>query len=291
MKTCAIVLNYFGAHETEKCLNSLVNQPLETIYIADNSASASEAQNLKKLVEEFSKTIVHTKIRLLFNETNLGFPRAMNGALKYDMKEFGGHDFYILLNNDAEATPGMVQKLLDKMTQNPDISLIAPRILTSHGEIGYFWYNKLFGSITLEKKPFSFPFISGCCLLFRRSLIENMPLFDNDFFMYGDDASLSWRLNREGLKVFSADEINIIHDGTAASPQGNLFYEYYVSRGHILMALKTWERLYELPLFIMGRLLYLSSRSIIRSVRYRSFIPIIAFFLCWFPLEIKNKGK
>lgn len=270
MTTCAIVLNYFGAHETGRCLRSLVNQVLDTIYIVDNSASVSEAQNLTKLVEEFSKTFVHTKIRLLFNETNLGFPRAMNGALKYDMKEFGGHDFYILMNNDAEATPDMVQKLLDKMNQNPDISLIAPRILTSHGEIGYFWYNKLFGSITLEKSPFSFPFISGCCLLFRRSLIENRPLFDNDFFMYGDDASLSWRLNGEGLKVFSADDIYIIHEGTAASPQGNLFYEYHVSRGHILMALKTWERWYELPLFIIGRLLYLSSRSIIRSVRYRT---------------------
>jgi N-acetylglucosaminyl-diphospho-decaprenol L-rhamnosyltransferase len=291
MKICAIVLNYFGAHETEKCLRSIVNQALDTIYIVDNSASRSEAQNLTKLVQEFSSKEVHTIIKLLFNDKNLGFPRAMNRALKYDIEDFGGHDFYILLNNDAQATPGMVQKLLDKMNQNPDISLIAPRILTSHGEIGYFWYNKLFGCITFEKRPLSFPFISGCCLLFRRSLIEDRPLFDKDFFMYGDDASLSWRLYREGLKIFLADDIFIIHEGTTASPQGNLFYEYYVSRAHILMVLKTWARLYELPLFILGRLLYLSSRSIIRSVRYRTFIPIIAFFLCWFPLKIKNKRK
>ena len=288
MKTCAIILNYFGAHETERCLRSLVNQALDTIYIVDNSASGSETQNLTKLVEEFSKTFVHTKIRLLFNETNLGFPRAMNGALKYDVKEYGGHDFYILLNNDAEATPGMVQNLLDKMNRNPDISLIAPRILTSHGEIGFFWYNKIFGSITLEERPCCFAFLSGSCLLFRRSLVDRELLFDEDFFMYGEDAFLSWRLHSKGLKIFSADGIHIIHEGTGSSSQGGLFYEYHVSRGHILMALKTWESLYELPLFIIGRLLYLSSRSIIRSVRYRTLIPIIAFFLCWFPLEIKK---
>ncbi|MGD0821859.1 MAG: glycosyltransferase family 2 protein [Desulfomonilia bacterium] len=276
-------------HKTEKCIRSLVNQLLDTIYIVDNSASGPEAQKLTKLVEKFSNTVSHAELRLLFNDENLGFGKAMNKALEHDIKEFGGHDFYMLLNNDTEATPDMVRKLLDKMDQNPDISLIAPRIVTGHGEIGYFWYNKLFGSVTLKERPFCFAFLSGSCLLFRRSLIDRELLFDEDFFMYGEDAFLSWRLHSKGLKIYSAVGIHIIHEGIGSSSQGGLFYEYHVSRGHILMALKTWEHLHELPLFIIGRMLYLSSRSIIRSLRYRNLIPITAFFLCWFPLEIKNK--
>jgi N-acetylglucosaminyl-diphospho-decaprenol L-rhamnosyltransferase len=287
-KTCAIILNYFGAQKTKVCLKSLVGQAVDTVYIVDNSASQPEADRLSILVEEISSTNGSPLIRLLFNKDNLGFGRAMNKALKYDIEEHEGHDFYILMNNDAQATPDMVERLLATMQHEKDISLIAPRILTGHGETGFFWYNRLFGFITMDKWPLSFPFLTGCCLLFRRSLIENEPLFDEDFFMYGEDAYLSWKLQNNGQKVLCAEDIHIVHEGTGSSSHGGLFYEYHIARGHILLATKTWEHSYELPLFIMGRILYLSTRALVRSLRYFNLAPIYAIFLCWFPLKIRN---
>ena len=290
-QACAIVLNYFGAQKTKMCLKSLVGQAVDTIYIVDNSASQIEADMLSRLVEEMSATHKSPLIRLLFNGDNLGFGKAMNSALRNDIENYGGHDFYILLNNDAQATPDMVKRLLATMQQEEDISLIAPKILSGLGETCFFWYNRLFGFITMEKRLLSFPFLTGCCLLFRRSLIENEPLFDEDFFMYGEDAFLAWRLQSKGRKIYCTDDIHIVHEGTGSSSHGSFFYEYYVARGHILLALKTWERFYVLPLFIMGRILYLSTRSILRSLRYKSIAPILALFLCWFPLNIKNTGR
>ena len=290
-RICAIVLNYFGSQKTEMCLKSLVGQAVDTIYIVDNSASQREADMLSRLVEEMSATHKSPLIRLLFNGDNLGFGKAMNSALRNDIENYGGHDFYILLNNDAQATPDMVRRLLATMQQEEDISLIAPKISTGHGETSYFWYNRLFGFITMKKRLLSFPFLSGCCLLFRRSLIANEPLFDEDFFIYGEDAYLAWRLQSKGRKIHCTEDIHIIHEGTGSSSHGGLFYEYHVARGHILLAMKTWDSLYELPLFIIGRLLYLSSRSILRSLRYRTLTPILALFLCWFPLRIKNAGR
>ena len=290
-QTCAIVLNYFGAQKTKMCLKSLVGQAVDTIYIVDNSASQAEADMLSRVVEEISSTHGSPLVRLLFNGDNLGFGKAMNRGLRHDIENHGGHDFYILLNNDAQATPDMVKRLLATMQQEKDISLIAPRISTGHGVTGFFWYNRLFGFITMKKRLLSFPFLTGCCLLFRRNLIENEPLFDEDFFMYGEDAFLAWRLQSKSRKIHCTDDIYVVHEGTGSSSHGGLFYEYHVARGHILLALKTWETFYELPLLIMGRIIYLSSRSILRSLRYRSISPILALFLCWFPLSIKNTGR
>jgi len=46
-QTCAIVLNYFGAEKTEKCLQSLFDQAVDTIYLVDNSASEAETHKLR----------------------------------------------------------------------------------------------------------------------------------------------------------------------------------------------------------------------------------------------------
>ena len=287
-RTCAIVLNYFGAQKTKMCLNSLVGQAVDSIYIVDNSASQAEADILSRLVEEISAIHESPFIRLLFNDDNLGFGKAMNRALRHDIQNHGGHDFYILLNNDAQATPDMVKRLLARMQQEEDISLIAPKISTDHGKTGFFWYNRLFGFITMEKRPFSFPFLTGCCLLFRRSLIEKEPLFDEDFFIYGEDAFLAWRLWSKGSRIVCADDIHVLHEGTGSSSHGGLFYEYHVARGHILLATKTCENSYALPLFILGRIFYLTTRALMRSLRYFSLAPIYAIFMCWFPLKIRN---
>jgi GT2 family glycosyltransferase len=144
---------------------------------------------------------------------------------------------------------------------------------------------------SLKKKPLSFPYLSGCCLLFRRSLVENEPLFDEDFFMYGEDVYLSWRIQKTGKAITCTDDVTIIHEGTGSSNHGDLFYEYHVARGHILLALKTCEHHYDLPLFMLGRILYLSTRALIRSLRYFNLTPFVALVLCWFPLKIRHNCK
>jgi len=285
-RTCAIVINYHGAEKTEKCLRSLLGQAVDTVILVDNSVSSCEAQALEKLVGEIRTETPHPAIRLVVNDENLGFGRAVNRAIRQDMESCGGHEFYMVINNDAEATPAMVERLVSKLEEDRGISLISPLVISAHGSMEYLWYNKVFGSVTLDKIPLSFPVLSGCCLLFRKSLVEKAPLFDEDFFMYGEDVDLCWRLQKNGSGILCCRDIPVHHEGTGSSHHGGFFYEYHVARGHVLLAVKTGGGLQGILLFLMGRVLYLSSRALIRTLRYRTLAPLLALLTCWVPMKV-----
>lgn len=286
-RTCAIVINHHGAERTGKCLRSLLGQAVDTVILADNSASSRETQSLEKLVGEIMADTPRPAIRLVVNNENLGFGRAVNRALRQDMESCGGHEFYMVINNDAEATPNMVARLVSRLEENRNTSLVSPLVVSAHGSMEYLWYNRVFGSVTLERSPFSFPVLSGCCLVFRKGLVENNPLFDEDFFMYGEDVYLSWRLQKNGSGILCCRDITVLHEGTGSSHHGGFFYEYHVARGHVLLAVKTGGSVPDILLFLMGRVLYLSSRALIRTLRYRSPAPILALLTCWLPMRIR----
>lgn len=262
-------------------------QAIDTIRVVDNSASCAEMEILSKMVESLSQGSGSPMIKLHASDENYGFGKAINRAIKHDREECGGHEYYLLINNDAEASQEMVSKLLSLMEQEQDISLIAPVIVTEQGSIGRTWYNKIFGSTSPTKRGLDFPYLSGCCLFVRKNLIRRDVLFDESFFMYGEDVHLSWRAQKSGSGILCAEDVQVAHEGSGTARQASFFYEYHVARGHVLLALKTWERAYELPLFLLGRALFLAARAVIRSVRYRTLSPALAFILCWIPLKVR----
>lgn len=289
-KTCVIIVNFFGSAKTERCVSSLIDQAVDTVYLVDNSASPDESQKLEQFVKRVSTDNDRPIVRLHINDENLGFGRAVNGIIRHDLKISGGHDFYMVINNDAEATPKMVENLVSIIEQNSSLWLLSPLVTSGNGSIENFRYSRLFGATTHTRNPLSFPFLSGCCLVFRKSLVENVPLFDEDFFMYGEDVHLSWRVQKQGGIIHCARDIQVIHEGTGSSHYGGFFYEHHVARGHVLLALKTWNHFIEIPLFLTGRMLYLLLRACIRALRYKTPVPILALFTCWFPFKVRLKS-
>lgn len=282
-KTCTIIVNYFGAERTGRCIASLVDQAVDTILLVDNSASVTESTRLAEIVNRVSSPDIHLQV----NENNLGFGRAVNKAIRLDLEDSGGHAYYVLINNDAEASPGMVERLVSVLEQRNDVSLVAPLAVTGSGQTGYFWYSRICGSVSLRRTMSSFPFLTGCCLVIRKGLVEKTPLFDEDFFMYGEDVILSWKIQRQGDAILCMDDIRVYHEGTGSSSHGGFFYEYHTARGHILIALKTAEGFPELLLFLSGRVLYLTARALIRTWRHRNLSPVLALFSCWIPLKVR----
>lgn len=290
-KTCVIIINFFGSAKTKKCLKSLAGQAVDTIRLVDNSVSYDESQNLSKLVKEFSAHNNYPAVQIHINSDNIGFGKAVNMAIRQDMENSGGHDFYMIINNDAEATPGMVEKLVSLLEQDASLSLVSPRVIFENGSINRFWYNKIFGSVSHTRSPFSFPFLSGCCLIFRKSLVEDAPLFDEDFFMYGEDVHLSWRVQKQGGFILCARDIPVLHEGTGSSNHGGFFYEHHVARGHVLLALKTCEHLPEIPLLVLGRIIYLSARACAHALKYGSPLPFLALISCWIPFKVRPEKR
>jgi hypothetical protein len=67
-----------------------------------------------------------------------------------------------------------------------------------------------------------------------------------------------------------------------------MFYEYHMARAHILLATKTWRYSFlEIPFMLISKASVLCIRASFRSLRFRSFVPLKAFFMAWRALNVR----
>lgn len=284
MKICAIVLNYRDAARTEACMSSLHGQGLDTVLIVDNSADEHATDELAAMLERQKECVDYTP-HLLNSGNNLGFARGVNLALN---DEAALHcDAFLLINNDAVALSDMVARLAAALADT-GAAMVAPTVVDAAGvQQPMLWYQRFFGLLTVRPLPGSFPYLSGCCLLVRREILENGRLFDEDFFMYGEDTRLGWRLACAGKKPLRLDDAFVRHDGAGSSRRGQMFYEYHMARAHVLLAMKTWHHPMEIPLLLASKCVGLSLRALWRSLRFGNIAPLKAFFMAWLALDIR----
>jgi GT2 family glycosyltransferase len=226
------------------------------------------------------------EIEILSAERNLGFAQGVNFVLSRARASGSTHDYYLLLNNDALAGPRLVNGLIAEFRKHPDAALVAPRIFSSEsGRERGIWYHRYFGLLLSRPGRLRFHYFTGCCLLVRKELTSNSGLFDEAFFMYGEDAELGWRLNRQGRKMICATNVFVRHDLGPSAERTSLFYEYHMARGHLLLSLRTWLHPAEIPLMLSAKVVALAGRAALRSLRYRKLAPLAAFLLSWIPFS------
>ncbi len=272
----AIVINYFGVALTTQCAQSLIGEKLDTLLLVDNSASPEQREAMLGLAANISATTPDLVVRTILNNRNLGFGAAVNRAIAADQTATGGHDYYLLINNDAVATKGLVAALLAAARGNPKAALISPRIDWAGQDVSYYWYQPYLALVTRNQLPGSFPYLSGCCLLVDAALLVDGPLFDEDFFMYGEDVELSARATRSGKVLGTAPNSLVIHAGTGSSSQRSAFYEYHVAKGHFLLARKLGRTWLQRVVMQACQLPLLVARALVRALRHSSMAPILA---------------
>lgn len=281
----AIILDYFGAEKTERCLASLIGQGIKTVYLLDNSNSSAASQSLSQMVERMRTRGVDYALKMFSTGGNLGFARGVNFVLAQDRRSKDPHEYYLLLNNDAVAGSSLVAGLLAKLQAEPEAVLVAPKIISDTGEEYGRWYHRYLGLLFSQPRKFCFYYPSGCCLLFKKKLVTEKGLLDEAFFMYGEDAELGWRLAQSGYRIACAREVSVRHESSPESKAG-LFYEYHVARSHLLLSLKTWLYRWEIPFLVLCKLLAMLTRATVRGVRRRSLVPLFAVLLSLFPLRL-----
>jgi N-acetylglucosaminyl-diphospho-decaprenol L-rhamnosyltransferase len=285
MKICAIVLDYRGAARTEECLRSLRNQGLESVLVVDNSANSNASADLDEAIARLGTSGTDYALHVLRPAANLGFGGGVNFALKDAATQ--DCEAVLLINNDATATPAMVSRLSIALSDGR-LDMVAPTIIDGSGNVQpIFWYQRFLGLLSARPLPFSFPYLSGCCIIFRRAMLTSNKLFDEDFFMYGEDTFLGWQMDRTGKTARCVHDAVVRHSGNGSSQKCKMFYEYHSARAHVLLALKTWRHPLEVPLMVGGKIFGLLMRAARRCVRYKNGLPLLAFLLAWFPLDIR----
>ena len=274
----SVILNYCQAELTARCVASLCGQ-VAFVLVVDNSAHETEAKRLTLCLEAVR---IHnrnraTRIEIVYPNVNLGFGSGVNFGIS-QIAKYGNFASVLLINNDAVASDGMVEAMSVALLEYGGKALVAPKMRIGSTP-SLAWYQRTFALVTQRALPGAFPYLTGACLLVPMSLAEN-GLFDPDFFMYGEDVELSWRMNRAGVPLVVSNGV-CEHVGSVSSRNGSLFYEYDMVRGHLLLARKLASNRLEWALFLFGRTISLSLRAVLRSLRHWKWTPWQALMLIW----------
>lgn len=170
------------------------------IVVVDNCSSDDTVAELRK----------HPDVRLIANEENVGFARANNQAIRQTESEY-----VLLLNPDTVVYEPTLRGCLDFMDAHPEAGGAGVRMLTREGNaapesrraIPTPWVSMLkmlgfnsryYMSHLPWDEPCRIEVISGAFCMLRRKALEQTGLLDEDFFMYGEDIDLSYRLLHTG---------------------------------------------------------------------------------------------
>lgn len=267
--SAAVTIHFRNPELTVDCIDSLLADGWSPILVWDNSAD--DGVTLHQLEARY---INSEQVILVHNPKNLGFGKGMNAALA-ELGRRGYSGPVLLINNDARVELGMYAALHAQLQAGNTPTMVAPRILQDGQEQGWLYYQPWFALVTRRPLIGSFAYLSGCCVLVHR-LNNTEPLFDEDFFMYGEDVELSWRCREQGGRLVLLESAWLHHEGSASSGQASEAYERFLVSSHWLLADKLAKNNLSSILLHALRIPSLIARACLRAIRYRSVVPLRA---------------
>ncbi len=235
-----IVLTYNGRENLEECLSSLRAQTYlsrEIILVINGSEDGSA---------DFVQRRFGASIRVIELADNIGYTGGNNAGIRAARGEY-----IALLNDDTRVDPNWLEEMVDALESRLDCGMAAGKILSYyHPEIidnvGHIFYRDgTFrgrgrletdrGQYDREEEVLS---PSGCALLLRKRALDEVGLFDEDFFIYGDDAELSLRLRIAGWKALYVPRAVVYHKYSASTGAYSPFKAFLVERNRIWLTIK-----------------------------------------------------
>lgn len=221
-----IIVNYNVKELLRKCLQSIFDFQkglnFEVIVVDNHSEDQST-----KMVQQYFPIV-----KLIDNKRNLGFSAASNQGIK----ESRGR-YILLLNPDTEFTLDGISEMIMFMDSFPQVGICGPKMVDPRGETHFSArsfpsyltaisshqsiLNRLFPHNPLSKKYLlkdqdrnqrkEVDWISGSCLLTKRSVFEKIGLLDEQFFIYVEDVDFCYRAKKAGFSVYYFPNSVVIH--------------------------------------------------------------------------------
>jgi GT2 family glycosyltransferase len=199
---------------TKLCLDSITKvtaYPNYEIIIVDNNSS----DNTKEYLETF-KNNNPSKVKVILNETNLGFAGGNNVGIRAALG-----DYIMLLNNDTIVTRGWLTNLLKHLEQNPDLAMVGPvtnsigneaRIIVNYSnmqELESFAQEYTFSHQNeLVHDP---NVLALFCTLIRKEVFQDERLDENFGIGMFEDDDLSYRVKYDGWRIAIAEDSFVHH--------------------------------------------------------------------------------
>ena len=248
-----VIVNYNVKHFLWQCLHS-VAKAIEGIqaevFVVDNNSSDGSMD----YVEAVFPWIIPIR-----NTENVGFSKANNQAMRLAK---GAH--ILLLNPDTILEEQTLHRALAFMEQHPECGGLGARMLDGKGQFlpeskrglptPAVAFYKIFGISKIFPKSPKFSryhlghlpehstheveVLAGAFMWMRKSALDQVGLLDEQFFMYGEDIDLSYRIVQGGFKNYYTPDVRIIHYKGESTKKGSINYVYVFYRAMVLFARK-----------------------------------------------------
>jgi hypothetical protein len=204
MDISIIIVSYNTAALTLACLDSIrAAQAGAEIFVVDN---ASKDQSVDAIRSRFPE------VQVIANSENRGFGAANNQALAMCRGRY-----IVFLNPDTTVKPDTFGTAVSFMDSHPDIGLAGATILNPDGShqpsVSYQYPGQKFAQGETRDLAGSVACVLGAFMIARKSLIDELQGFDEDFFLYGEDQDLAWRIREKGFSIGYIAGADVFHWG------------------------------------------------------------------------------
>ncbi|WP_406683467.1 glycosyltransferase family 2 protein [Seonamhaeicola sp. MEBiC1930] len=236
-KVSIVSVNYNQPEVTCEMLESLrkVTYPNFETLVVDNGSPTNSPLIIKEKYPE---------AHLIISEKNLGFAGGNNLALKQ-----AKGDYVLLLNNDTEVEPDFLDSLVELMESDNKIGIVSSKILFFYEDnlIQYAGSSPLnpitsrnitYGNKEKDSGQFNKPketsYPHGACMMIRRSVLEELGLLYENYFLYYEELDFAERVKRAGYKIYFQPKSSILHKESISTGKNSPLKTYYLNRNRVL---------------------------------------------------------
>lgn len=250
-----VVVNWNGKRFLESCLASLARQRYRDfqVIVVDNGSTDGSVSFVRE---------TFPRVRLVANRENRGFAAANNQAIRAT-----DSPFVVTLNNDTQVRSEWLGELVQAAGECQRVGACASRMLFAHrpqminsagisidrAGIAWDWRGGELDNLQEEEPVEVFGACAGAAL-YRRSMLNEIGLFDEDFFAYLEDVDLAWRAQWAGWRALSVPTARVLHHHSATGVEGSPFKNRLLGRNKVWLIAKNYpwpQLLWYLPLIVL----------------------------------------
>lgn len=261
MKVSVVTPNYNGLKFLNSYFETLLIQSrfIEEIIIIDNASTDGSVEFIEEFIRSPNYPI---EIKLIKNDENLGFAPAVNQGI-----EIAKSEYIYSVNNDVEMEWNALEEIIKAMDESIGLGenpfSFQSKMIQHHNrelidDAGdeytlLAWTKKIGDGKPVEKYDEKREIFSSCAgaALYRKSVLEEIGLFDENFFAYVEDIDLSYRAQIYGYRNYFCPDSIVYHYGSATS--GSRYNEFKIklaARNNVFLIYKNFPIIQKIVNFI-----------------------------------------
>lgn len=233
-KVYIIIVNYKTEELSKRAILSIKEESIECNYLIVDNESTNESFNKLKELETTNYEVIQSK-------ENLGFAGGVNFGFNHLIEKYNDVKYFFLLNPDAIATKNVISNLLSVLMSDNSYCAISPHIYDNNTKENWFAGTMIdFDKCKITNSPnlpnelnSEIDVFNGCAVLFDAQKFKEAGMFDEDTFLYYDEANLSMNLKKLNYKCIYVPTLDIYHDVSSSTGNHSFLKSYYMMRNHI----------------------------------------------------------